>query len=80
MLLVGHGSLCLVDTIDAGVRSGFEPFQMLLRMNLVGWVRFGYLGFKEILILAKHNGLDTDLMDEVIDKELTLMLSTLPKG
>ena len=80
MLLVGHGSLCLVDTIDAGIRSGFEPFQMLLRMNLVGWVRFGYLGFKEIVVLAKHNGLDTDLMDEVIDNELHSMLSTLPKG
>ena len=80
MLLVGHGSLCLVDTVDAGIRSGLEPFQMLLRMNLIGWVRFAHLGFKEILIMANHNGLNTDMMDEVIEKELTNMLSTIPKG
>ena len=70
MLLVGHGTLCLVDVVDAGIRSGGEPVQMLLRMNFIAWVRFGHLGFKEVLRLYKAPSDRIKAMDEALDKEL----------
>lgn len=67
MLIVGHGTLCLVDLADAGIRGGFEPVQTLLRMNLVGWVRLGILGLKEVRSIYKFNELDTKKMDAELE-------------
>lgn len=70
MLLVGHGTLCLVDVTDAAIRSGGEPVNMLLHMNFIGWVRFAHLGFQEILIISKVQKYDIDAMNATLDKEL----------
>jgi hypothetical protein len=48
MLLVAHGSLCLVDTTDAALRSGGDIIQFMLRSNLIAWARFGTLAIKEL--------------------------------
>lgn len=50
MLLVGNGALCLVDGIDAIARSGGNPLQGFLHLNLVAWFRFATLALKEICI------------------------------
>lgn len=50
MLLVGHGTLCLMDGIDAGVRSGGNAVVFMTRLNLVGWYRFVSLVLKEVCI------------------------------
>lgn len=50
MLLVGNGVLCVMDGIDAAIRSGGDFLQFFMRLNLVGWIRFIQLVLKEILI------------------------------
>ncbi|MCD8120272.1 MAG: hypothetical protein LUE29_12500 [Lachnospiraceae bacterium] len=62
MLLTGHGTLCAIDAIDAGVRSGGEPINFFLRLNLVAWFRFVTLVLKEVLIRV---GLSDALYDQV---------------
>lgn len=50
MLLFGQGTLCVMDGIDAFIRSGGNPIMFFTRMNLVAWFRFAVLVFKEICI------------------------------
>ena len=50
MLLVGNGTLCAVDGIDAAIRSGGNVITFLLHMNLIAWTRFIMLIFKELRI------------------------------
>lgn len=50
MLIVGDGTMCAIDAIDAGVRSGGNAVTFLLRINFVGWCKFASLVFKEIII------------------------------
>ena len=50
MLLIGHGSLCLVDGVDAIIRSGGNPLNFVLHLNLVGWCRLIKLAIKEVCI------------------------------
>lgn len=76
MLLVGHGALCLVDGIDAGLRSGGDPVQFLLRTNLIGWVRFGHLSLKELHAWIKSGKMDIEKVDEYLDNEFKTMLKT----
>lgn len=74
MLLVGHGALCLVDGIDAGLRSGGDPVQFLLRTNLIGLVRFGHLSLKELKAWIKSGKMDIEKVDEYLDNEFKEML------
>ncbi|GEP79654.1 hypothetical protein I6J04_06755 [Staphylococcus carnosus] len=70
LLLVGHGSLCMVDGIDAFARSGGGQnlVVMFSRMNIVGWARFGLAAFKETLNVYQYHSnlrkLDNDLEKE----------------
>lgn len=75
MLLVAHGSLCLVDAGDAALRSGGDMVQFLLRTNIVGWVRFGQLAFKEVIAWHKAGHIDADAVDEYLEAEYEKMLS-----
>lgn len=50
MLLVGNGTLCVMDAIDAGVRSGGNALLMFTRLNLVAWYRLVNLVLKEVCI------------------------------
>lgn len=50
MLLVGNGSLCLFDGVDAAIRSGGNALVFVLHMNLIAWVRLIILVFKELRI------------------------------
>lgn len=76
MLLVANGTLCLVDAADAGVRSGGEIVQFLLRTNLIAWVRFGMLALKECRSLVSHGQLDIDEVDRYLDEEYRRLLRT----
>ena len=75
MLLVGHGSLCLVDAADAGIRSGGEIIQFLLRSNIIAWVRFSTLALKELNAWYQSNNLDLDAVDVYLESEYKRMLS-----
>lgn len=53
MLLIGNASLCLVDGIDAAIRtgvSGGNPITFILHLNLVAWGRLIMLVFRELRI------------------------------
>lgn len=53
MLIVGNASLCLVDGVDAAVRTGMSggnPVVFLLHLNLAAWGRLIMLVFKELRI------------------------------
>jgi len=74
MLLVGHGTLCLIDGVDAYIRSGGELVTFLSRTNLLAWVRFGQLGLKELNAWYNTGHIATDAVDEYLDKEYRKML------
>lgn len=53
MLLVGNAALCLVDGIDAGIRTGLSggnPITFVLHLNIVAWGRLIMLIFRELKI------------------------------
>jgi len=74
MLLVGHGTLCLIDGVDAYIRSGGEMVTFLSRTNLLAWVRFGQLSLKELNTWYNSGHIDADVIDEYLDKEYKQML------
>lgn len=75
MLLIGHGSLCLVDTADAALRSNGDMIQFMLRSNIIAWARFGTLALKELRAWYKAGGLDVDAVDAYLDAEYKRMLA-----
>jgi len=75
MLLVGHGTLCLIDGVDAYIRSGGEMVTFLSRTNLLAWARFGQLSLKELNAWYNTGHIDADAVDEYLDKELKKMLT-----
>lgn len=74
MLVVGYGCLCLVDLGDAALKSGGEPVQMLLRMNLVAWTRFAFLGVKEAYLVLNKDQIKYELIENKLTADLNLML------
>jgi hypothetical protein len=70
MLLVAHGTLCLIDAGDAALKSGGDMVQFLLRTNLIGWARFGTLALKEVYAWHNAGHIDVDAVDEYLDAEL----------
>lgn len=50
MLLLGNGTLCLMDGMDAAIRSGGNALSFVLHMNLLAWARFLMLVFRELKI------------------------------
>ena len=50
MLLLGNGTLCVIDGADAAIRSGGNFLAMFTRLNLIAWFRFVSLVLKEICI------------------------------
>lgn len=50
MLIVGSGTLCIIDGLDAAVRSGGNCINFFLKFNIVAWYRLISLVLKEIFI------------------------------
>ncbi|HFQ5015522.1 TPA: hypothetical protein ACGUP9_001515 [Vibrio vulnificus] len=75
MLLVAHGSLCLIDAGDAALKSGGDMVQFLLRTNLIGWARFGTLALKEVYAWHNAGHIDVDAVDEYLDAELKKLMA-----
>jgi len=76
MLLVGHGTLCLIDGVDAYIRSGSgsDMVTFLSRTNLLAWGRFGYLSLKELNAWYNSGHIDVDSVDEYLNQEYKKML------
>ncbi|MBC3887446.1 hypothetical protein GH810_03895 [Acetobacterium paludosum] len=69
MLLVGHGTLCLVDGADAAKRSGGVMLAFVLHLNMIAWSRFAFAGLKEVRTLYKENCLDMESMEKDLELE-----------
>lgn len=52
MLLFGNGTFCVMDGLDAGLRSGGNFLLFFMRLNLFEWSRFIILVLKEVCIRA----------------------------
>lgn len=67
MLLVGQGSFCIVDGIDAIIRSGGNAVKCILRLNIIGWARIVILIFNELKIRYGNdiNKYFIDFMSEI---------------
>ena len=50
MILVGNATLCVVDGVDAGIRSGGNAVSFILHLNIIGWIRLIMLVLKELYI------------------------------
>ena len=50
MLLFGNGTLCIMDGLDAGIRSGGNALVFFTRLNLIAWFRFVTLVMKEVCL------------------------------
>ena len=76
MLLVAHGSLCLVDTTDAALRSGGDLINFMLRSNMIAWIRFGTLAMKEVKVWYGNRGIDPEAVDAYLEADYRRMLGT----
>lgn len=55
MLILGNGILCMMDGIDAAVRSGGNWKMFFLRFNLIAWYRMIHLVLREVCIRLNIN-------------------------
>lgn len=55
MLLVGNCTLCIIDGVDAAIRSGGNALTFVLHMNLIAWARLVMLIFRELRIRYGSN-------------------------
>ena len=79
MLIIGDGTLCLIDGADAAIRSGGNWVNFFLRLNIVAWYRLVSLVFREVCIRL---GISFPLQKQLdayirINEALTLYLSQL---
>ncbi|NOZ90369.1 MAG: hypothetical protein GXO60_03680 [Epsilonproteobacteria bacterium] len=77
MLLVGHGTLCLIDGVDAGIRSGGNMVKFLSRTNIIAWVRFGNQALKELNAWWNEGHIDADAVNEYLDREYRKMVKKI---
>lgn len=73
MLVVGHGCLCLVDGIDAAIRSAKSGpafvVDFALHLNIVAWSKFAMSGLREIWIICGKSTLDLEALHKDLDLE-----------
>lgn len=65
MVLIGNGTLCVMDGVDAVVRSGGNALLVLTRINIIGWFRLLKLVFKEICIRLDITGTVEDSLESM---------------
>lgn len=52
MLIVGNGTLCAMDSIDAAVHSGGNFLAFFMRLNMIAWFKLVKMVIKEVCIRA----------------------------
>ncbi len=79
MLLVGTGTLCTIDAVDAGVKSGGNSVAFFSRINMVGWCKLINMALIEVCIRI---GINADFEAQVeafrrVNQALELYLTEL---
>ncbi len=62
MILVGNGTLCVIDGLDAGIRSGGNFLAFFMRLNFIAWMKLVRLVIKEVFIRV---GVNADLEEQL---------------
>lgn len=79
MILVGNATLCLMDGMDAFVRSGGDALRFFMRLNLIAWFRLVMLVLKEVMIRYGFNYADLanefNRLNDEIDRYLVILRS-----
>lgn len=81
MLIIGDGTLCLMDGTDAAIRSGGNWVNFFMRLNIVAWFRLVALVLREVCIRL---GISFPLQKQLdayirINEALSLYLKQLEK-
>lgn len=81
MLIFGNGTLCVIDGVDAGIRSGGNFLALFMRLNLIAWFKFAILVFKEVCIRLEISSQLQACLDAYrrINEALSLYLQELEK-
>lgn len=69
MLLVGHGTLCVLESGEAAIVHAGNPVEIALEMNFVAWIRFAGLGYREIVNIYARKERNIARMDKDIQEE-----------
>lgn len=77
MLLIGNGSLCVVDVVDAGIRSGGNALVFFMHLNLIAWYKLVKRAIAELLIQFDLSYGDLAIYIERINLELESQLQAL---
>ena len=79
MQLSNSFAFCMVDGVDAYIRGKGNPVEIILRMNLIAWMRLVKLIIKEIMKMYGRSyediAKDLDKINAEITKELELLKS-----
>ena len=69
MLLVAHGTMCVIDAGDAVLESGGVAVTGALRLNVFAYIRLSQLGFSEIRAIYRQNHIDIRKLTKDTDSE-----------
>lgn len=75
MLLVSQGTFCIVDGVDAAVRSHLEILEFAIHLNFPAWKRLAFSGLIEIRRYFDQGALDVIRLDEDLKLEWERMLA-----
>lgn len=77
MLLVGHGTLSMIDCIDASIRSKGDVLNFALHLNITAWSRFAFAGLQEIRSIYNRNTLNIEALDNDLQQEWKRLYSKI---
>ena len=77
MVLVGNGTLCIVDGVDAAVRSGGNMLIFFMHLNLIAWYKLVKCALAELIIRYDLSYADLAVYIEKINQELNRQLQVL---
>lgn len=77
MLMISYSAFCMVDGIDAIVRSGGNILAFLLHINLIAWFKLLLMILKEISLRWGFTYEDLKLQYQKINRELDAYLAKL---
>ena len=77
MLIIGNSALCVIDGVDAAVRSGGDWIRFFLRLNMVAWYRLIKMVLKEVFLRLGYEEYSMVEAMERINEELRVYLSEL---
>ena len=77
MVLVGNGTLCIVDGADAAIRSGGNMLVFFMHLNLIAWYKLVKRALAELIIRYDLSYADLAVYIEKVNQELNHQLQTL---